>query len=296
MTIFTAKTGIVETLNAREMAPGKAFEEMFVNDTTVQGGKSVAVPGEIKGYWELHQKYGKLAWARLFRPVIDLCRRGHVVSRYLANILSSRNATIKNSPTLAEIYINPETNEVYKQGEYVKRLKLADTLEEIAQNGAATLYGNGTLAQRLVEDIQEDGGIVTVEDLMKYEPIWLKPATRKFENKKSLHSFSLPGSGSLVIFMLNVVNNYLPDGASLRSFQRIAETLKYAYARRSLLGDSEEGVAVANNITLLDYALKIRDKIEDTHTYNDHKYYGGIFESARVSNRLLGVKDWTRSH
>lgn len=286
LTIFTAATGVVETLNAREMAPGQAFKEMFVNDSVVTGGKSVAVPGEIKGYWELHQKYGKLAWARLFKPVIDLCRRGHVVSKYLANILTSRIAIIRNSPTLAEIYIDPATKEAYKEGDFIKRLQLADTLEEIAQQGAAAMYGNGTLAQRLVEDIQRDGGIITVEDLMKYEARWLPPVSRKFENNKSLYSFSLPGSGSLVVFMLNVLHNYLPDGASLKSFQRIAEAMKYAYASRTIMGDSEEGENIVKNITRHDYAMKIRDKIEDKHTYNDAKYYGGIFEPATVSNQV----------
>lgn len=283
MTIFTAATGKVETLNAREIAPGQATQDMFMNVTSIEGGKTIAVPGEIKGYWELHKKYGKLEWSQLFKPVIALCRRGHEVSEYLAKIMWRFKPVILNSPSLAKIYINPTTNDVYKRGDFVKRLKLADTLEEIAEKGAATLYENGALAQRLIEDIRREGGIMTVEDLMAYRVQWGTPASRKFENNKTLHSFSLPGSGSLVVFMINVLNNYLPDGPVLQSFQRIAETFKYAYAQRTLLGDYTESDAVVRNLTNIDYAMHVRDRIEDNRTYNDPKYYGGIFEQVNVS-------------
>lgn len=284
MTIFTAATGKVETLNAREMAPGKAFKDMFQNTTDLKGGIAVAVPGELKGYWELHQKYGKLEWPRLFRPVIELCRRGAEVSKYLANILNKSKATILNSPTLAEVFINPKTNDVYQQGDLVKRLKLAETLEVIAIHGAEAIYGpNGTIGQRIVEDVQKDGGILTTDDLMAYNVKWGAPAARTFENKKTLHSFTLPGSGALAVFMMNVLDNYLMDGPVLRSYQRIAETFKYAYARRSLLGDSDEGVAVTKNLTNVEYALDIRSKLLDNVTVNDHVYYGGIFGPTNVS-------------
>lgn len=289
MTIFTAATGKLETLNAREVAPGKASKDMFGNGT-VSGGKAIAVPGELKGYWELHQKYGKLEWSRLFKPVIELCRRGHEVSKYLANILRKFKSVVVNSPSLAEIYINPATNDVYKEGDFVKRLKLADTLEEIAEKGAAAMYDNGTLAQRLIEDIRREGGIISVEDLMAYKVQWGTPATRTFESNKTLHTFSLPGSGSLVVFIMNVLNNYLPDGHALRSYQRITETLKYAYARRSLLGDSVEAEAIVKNLTDLNYATNIRNRIEDTRTYNDYKHYGGMFESANVSELNLWIE------
>lgn len=283
LTIFTAATGKVRTLNAREMAPSKAFKDMFGNGT-VQGGKAIAVPGEVKGYWELHQEYGKLEWSRLFKPVIELCRRGHEVSKYLASILRARKSIIANSPSLADIYIDPATNDVYKQGDHVKRLKLAVTLEEIVEKGAAAIYGNGTVAQRMIETIQREGGIMTIEDLMAYNATWETPGSGTFQNNKTLHSFSMPGSGSLVVFIMNVLNNFLPDGPALRSYQRIAETFKYAYARRTLMGDSKEGHKIEKNLTDHDYAMDIRNKLEDDRTHNDYKYYGGIFAPSEVSD------------
>lgn len=64
------------------------------------GGLSVAVPGELKGYWELHRRYGKLQWSDLFEPTIKLLQRGIYVSGYLANLINVLAVEIISSPTL----------------------------------------------------------------------------------------------------------------------------------------------------------------------------------------------------
>jgi len=280
MTIFTKATNKTEVLTAREVAPLLSSETMFENVEQVNGGKAIAVPGELKGMWELHQKYGKLKWAQLFEPVIKLCRKGHIVSRYLANIFTKRKHIILASSTLSEIYIDPITNDTYKVGQLIKRPVLADTLELISKEGADTLYNNGTLAQQIVQDIQKEGGIVSIDDFLKYEVRWESPLTIQLKNNKTLHSFPLPGSGPLLLFILNVLNNYLPDGVSLRTMQRITETFKYAYAMRMELGDGKyvkEAIDAGNNLTDIAYAMYIRSKLNDVRTSNDYRDYGTQF-------------------
>lgn len=66
----------------------------------LQGGKAVAVPGEIRGYQALHEKYGKLPWADLVQPTIDLCKDGYIVTNYLARVLAERKNRILNEPSL----------------------------------------------------------------------------------------------------------------------------------------------------------------------------------------------------
>lgn len=237
LTIYKKNEGKVETLIARDVAPLVATEDMFVNDTEVKGPRSIAVPGELKGYWELHKKYGNLPWARLFQPTIELCRKGHIVSEYLAGILSKRRNVVLNSPTLSEIYVDPETKDVYQKGKLVKRIKLAETLELIAKEGADTLYNNGTLAQMLLKDIKNEGGILTTEDFMAYNVRWEKPATVNLIKNRTLYSVSLPGSGAMVAFIMNILNGHLNDGPTVKSMHRIAEAFKFAYAKRSELAD-----------------------------------------------------------
>lgn len=170
LTIYTKQTNKIETLNAREVAPKLATTDMYVNDPegSVRGGKAVAVPGELKGLWELHQKYGKLPWARLIEPNIKLAKEGHIVSPYLFNVFSSSEQKLLMEPSLSEIYINPMTRRTYQLNDLIKRPKLAQTLEIIAKEGVDSIYGRGSLVKELVKEIKDRGGIITEEDFEDY--------------------------------------------------------------------------------------------------------------------------------
>lgn len=143
---------------------------MYVNNShaSVTGGLAIAVPGELKGLWALHQKYGKLKWRDLIQPNIDLCRNGHIVSPYLVNIFSGSEQKLLNEPSLREIYINPKTKKTWQLGQKIKLEQLAKSLEIIAIEGADAIYNNGSLAKHLIDDIRNFGGILTEEDLLDY--------------------------------------------------------------------------------------------------------------------------------
>lgn len=170
LTIYIKETQTVEILNAREVAPKLATSNMYVNNSlaSVTGGLAIAVPGELKGLWALHQKYGKLKWRDLIQPNIDLCRNGHVVSPYLVNIFKGSEQRLLEEPSLREIFINPKTNKAWELGQKVKREQLAKSLEIIAIEGADAIYNNGSLAKILIDDIRKFGGIITEEDLLDY--------------------------------------------------------------------------------------------------------------------------------
>lgn len=228
----------------------------------------------------MHQRYGKLNWSQLFDPVIELCRKGHIVSTYLGHILKKHRDEIRASPTLARIYIDPKTNEVYQTGDFIKRNRLADTLEVIKVEGVGALYNNGSIARMFVEDIRAAGGIVTVADLMQYNVRWEKPITLSLKGQRKLHTLALPGSGALVTFIMNVLNEHLPPEESVLSLHRIAEAFKFAYAERTKLGDVKfvESVAkVVENLTDYGFAVERRNKINDRRTYDDVRYYGANF-------------------
>ncbi|CRL08032.1 CLUMA_CG020993, isoform A [Clunio marinus] len=282
LTIYIKETGTVETLNAREVAPKLATPDMFVNDSSasVRGGKAVAVPGELKGLWELHQKYGKLPWAELVQPSIKLARDGHVVSPYLQNIFSRNENSIRNEPTLKEIYINPLTNRSYALNEYIKRPKLAETLEIIAREGADAIYGRGSLAIGLINDIRERGGIITDEDLLDYQVRWRYPVSTTLNDNSTFHTFPLPSNGAITPFILNLLKDYDLKHDSL-SYHRIVEAFKFAYAKRSLLGDepTDEIKELMRNLTDIQYAEEIRELINDEKTSDDFEYYGARYEN-----------------
>lgn len=284
MTIYDRANRKVETLTARERAPLASKKDMFNNFTgPAQGILSVAVPGELKGYWELHQKYGKLPWKMLIEPTINLCKHGHVVTEYLGWVLEQYNDTIVSSPSLKEIFINPETNKTWVAGDKIKRPVLATTLEFIAEEGADTLYTyNGTIAKRLISDIQNDGGIITIEDLAKYTVEWDEPITANLRDGNTLYSVPLPSSGGLLAFILNIMKGYKPEN-TVTYLHRIIESFKFAYGYRSELGDLKFVPDVKgwyDNITDPAFAEMVRDKIIDNRTYQDPVHYGGKFANA----------------
>ncbi|XP_055526698.1 glutathione hydrolase 1 proenzyme-like isoform X6 [Wyeomyia smithii] len=284
LTLYNRDTGIVQTLDAREIAPSAATKNMYLNKSSaaVEGGLAVAVPGEIKGYWMVHQKYGQLEWKTLIQPTIDLCRRGHLVTDYLARILKVRQNQINSIPSLREVFINPNTNETWRTGDRIKRLALANSLEVIAEEGADALYNrNGTLLPKLMRDLKEFGSIITEEDFYNYEARWLPPAHTKLSDGYSVYSMPLPGSGHVLNYMLNILDGF--DDLSANdplTWHRIVEAFKYGYGLRTKLGDPSfvQGIeGTLRKLTNKHYAAFVRDGILDNTTFHTFEQYGAEF-------------------
>jgi gamma-glutamyltranspeptidase/glutathione hydrolase/leukotriene-C4 hydrolase len=279
-------------LNARERAPAAAHQDMFKGnpEAAATGGLAVAVPGEIMGYWELHQKAGKLNWSDLFQPTIKICNEGFLVTNHTAGALNSTSALIKKAPSMSEIFVNNKTGEVFKLGDTLYRKKLAETFQRIAKNGVNEFY-TGETAKMLVEDLQELGGIMTEDDLKNYTADWLEPLMMEISGGNyTLHAVPPPGSGVLMAFMMKVLDGYLLNPSSFRTrqesvvtYQRITEAFKHAYAKRTELGDPfDEEVReiverLVSNLTSDSYVEDIRTKIQDDQTNNTYEYYGAEF-------------------
>lgn len=277
--IYTRSTRVTESLIARETAPAAATATMFQNMTSVSGGKAVAVPGELKGYAELHQRFGQLPWADLVRPTVDLCRNGFAVTLYLATDLAKYSDIIMESEALREMFVNPVTGALYRHGETMRRAQLADTLALIADQGADAMYSsNGAIGIGLVQDVQRLGGIMELQDLVDYRVQWKEPVRATIYGNLTLYSAPLPASGSVLAFLMNFVDEYLPaDGASLQFYARLVEAFKFAYAKRTQLGDAPEAEAIAANLSEPSYAKGIRDALVDGVTSQEFGYYDGIF-------------------
>ncbi|KAG8234618.1 hypothetical protein J437_LFUL015031 [Ladona fulva] len=292
MTIYNRETKTAEALNARETAPAAANKDMFNGNETVAtfGGLSVAVPGALRGYWMAHQKYGKLPWKTLFMPTIKLCLDGVPVNRFLAKAIRNKEEIVRNSPALKEIFINPITNEPWNQGDLMKRPVLAATLTEIAEKGPDVLY-NGSLTKIFIDDIAENGGIITMEDMANYKAKWDKPITAELnDGNLTLYSSPLPGSGALLAFGLNMLDGTFLDKSDITMLQRTVETFKYMYAMRTYLGDPDyvDVTDVLKNLTSRNYAKGIRELISDDETWQDPKHYGGQFGS-KIRSRRTGI-------
>ncbi|XP_029048723.2 glutathione hydrolase 1 proenzyme-like [Osmia bicornis bicornis] len=276
MTIWDGKKA--SYLDARETAPSKADKDMFQGDAKLsqRGGLAVAVPGELLGYWEAHRRYGKLPWSELFEPTISLCHDGSRINNYLANYLTSKEPLIKEEESLAEILINPATNSTWKVDDRIKRPRLAETLKLIARHGPNIFY-NGFIGDILVEELKAFNGIIEKEDLQNYRVKWMDPIESKVGNL-TMYTAPPPGSGAILTFIMNVLNGLVPNEDVRVMWQYFVETFKWAYARRTELGDPAyvNVTSILNNLTSTEYANTIRRKIKSDKTSNDPKYYGAV--------------------
>lgn len=276
-TIYHRESGKVDTLLARERAPLASSENMFQNMTKVKGILAVAVPGELKGYYEMHEKYGRIPWKTLIQPTIDLCRSGHIVTEYLQRVLELKRKEIFESPSLKEVFVNPKTDDLWKAGDKIRRLKYAETLEIIAEEGADSMYTkNGTVVNLLVNEIQELGGILTIEDFVNYKTEWSDSISSKLRGNYTLHSTPLPASGMILSFILNVMSGFEPS-FSVRYIHQMIESFKYGYAKRTHLGDLHYDKTYTSSYSDMATADSVRDQILPDKTFNDYTHYGAEF-------------------
>lgn len=186
--------------------------------------------------------------------------------------------------TFSETFTDPLTGEFYKTGDIRRNLRLANTLKIIAEEGSDAIYGGGSLAQGIVDEIQAAGGIVTMDDLRLYQPKWGKPIESRLFNGDRLYSCPLPSTSSIVTFVFNILEGYSFHENSLEYYQNenplfyhiLVEAFKFAFAMRTKLGD-ELTEGVLNTIAVMssaEYSQLIRNRIRNDTTSQDIGYYG----------------------
>jgi gamma-glutamyltranspeptidase/glutathione hydrolase/leukotriene-C4 hydrolase len=198
----------ITVLDARETAPLLATVDMFNSCPKTHGGLSIAVPGELKGYWKAHQMFGQLEWGRLFRPAIEMCNNGFELSAPQAHHLKEFELKICESQAMREAFINRVTKQLYTANSIVRRPKLGKTFEVVAREGASAFY-DGSLTDTIIGEISKQGGIITKADLQSYECLVKEPVTYKLRSGIEVNSLPSPSCGLLVNFILAIMDGSL---------------------------------------------------------------------------------------
>uniref|UniRef100_A0A8D0M9T7 Glutathione hydrolase 5 proenzyme n=1 Tax=Sus scrofa TaxID=9823 RepID=A0A8D0M9T7_PIG len=272
-TIYNATTGRVEVINARERVPASHVAGLLDQCEQAQplgtGAQWIGVPGELRGYAEAHRRHGRLPWAQLFQPTIELLQGDLRVPHILGQFLQSsflRPSLYASS--LRQLFFNG--TEPLRPQDPLLWPALASTLETVAAEGAEALY-TGRLSQLLLDDIAREGGQLTRKDLASFQ-VEVVDALAMPLGDYTLYSPPPPAGGALLSFVLNVLKGFnfskesvaRPEGR-VNLYHHLVETLKFARGQRWRLWDPQSHPEVQNaSWDLLGEALAqhIREQID----------------------------------
>lgn len=138
-------------------------------------GRGAMVGGYMRALEAAHKRYGKLPFAKLFEPAIELAEQGFEVGEELDFYINIRGDDLRRLPDTAAIFVKADGS-LFRKGDWFRQPALAKTLRAIADNGADYLY-TGAWAERCCAAVQREGGTMTVDDLASYQPQWAPPLT-----------------------------------------------------------------------------------------------------------------------
>ena len=241
--------GEIASLDYREKAPLAGGRDMYLDEngeiipnSSLRGHLAAGVPGTVAGLDAAHKKYGKLSWAELVQPAIDLAANGwELTEREARGLNGNRESFIKYNTVQPTFFLAAEDNE-WKEGDVVSIPELAKTLERIRDNGRDGFY-KGETAQLIVEEMKRGNGLISLEDLEKYQAVWRDPVTGTYREYGFI-SMPPPSSGGIALAQLfNSVEklNLSKSGFhSVETVHAMVEAERRVYADRAKhLGDPD---------------------------------------------------------
>jgi gamma-glutamyltranspeptidase/glutathione hydrolase len=290
--VYRTQNGAIGALDYREKAPLRATRNMyldkngdFISEKSKLGALAVGVPGTVAGIFEVYKIFGSLPLDQIFKPVIDLAKKGYVVTSKQASRLNQFKNIIKDVNLEESLY-----TQNYKEGDTLKNVALANTLIRISKNGRKEFY-EGETTKTMVDYLDSKNGIITLEDFKAYEAIWRDPVVFNYKDLKII-SMSPPSSGGICLAqILKLIEPYpIKDYGhnSLKTIQVITEAERRAYADRSFyLGDPDFVSIPSKKLISTDY-LKGRMELFSFEKATDSKSlsYGSIpgFESLETTH------------
>ena len=204
------RTGRVEALNASGPAPRKAsidwFREKKLDAIPVSGPLSIAVPGAVDGWLELHRKYGTKDLERLTADAVGLAREGFPIHQELVERI---NEFGKEFPWIDRVYRRPYEN--LRVGKLLYQKGLGHVLERVAKKGRAGFY-DGQIMDKICQAVQEEGGILQADDFQEPVAQWLEALSTTYRGYR-VYEQPPVSQGFMVLEMLNIIESWpMHDG------------------------------------------------------------------------------------
>jgi gamma-glutamyltranspeptidase / glutathione hydrolase len=248
MLVYLAEKDEVVAIDYREKAPLGASRNMYLQkngevdrEKSMHSILSAGVPGTVAGLTLALEKYGTIPLKRVIRPALELASRGFPVNEELRRTLIQVKERMERSEAAMSVFFK-EGGEPYSVGEILTQKDLARSLDEISENGVQAFY-SGAIAERIEKFMQENGGLITKEDLTSYKPVIRKPVKGTYRDYE-IYSMPPPSSGGVhLIQILNLLEGFELSKMGHNTAQAIhtmTEAKKLAYADRSKhMGDPD---------------------------------------------------------
>ena len=223
-------------LNASGRAPQAWTPEYFkrkygadAKTPPVRGWDSVTVPGAVAGWASMSERFGKLPFADLLQPAVEIAERGYAVPVVVQQKWAAAVPLLQDQPGYREAFM--PRGRAPNVGELFKLPDAARTLRLIAQSKGAALYG-GEIAEAAARHAREHGGAMSVEDFAAYQPEWVTPIGMDYAGH-TLHEIPPNGQGISALMALGILRSFdigsMPvDGADSQHLQ--IEAMKLAFA------------------------------------------------------------------
>ncbi|MGH8193954.1 MAG: gamma-glutamyltransferase, partial [Woeseiaceae bacterium] len=234
--VWDAEKETLAGLNASGRSPKSLtleyFRERGLEQIPYLGPLPVSVPGAVDGWFELHDRYGRLPMAKLLAPAIRYAREGFPVSELIASGWEANAEMRKQYPGFSETFM--PGGEAPNKGDVFRNPRLADTYEQIAADGRDAFY-KGDIARRIDAYMTEHGGFLRYEDLAAHTSEWVEPLAT---NYRGYDVYELPpnSQGIAALQMLNILEGYDLRGMGFGTAEYIhtfVEAKKLVYEDRA---------------------------------------------------------------
>lgn len=243
--LYRAGDGKYTMVDGREKAPALAHRRMYqdnkgnvVRGLSLNGPLAAGIPGIPAGLVYLANIYGRLPLAQSLAPAISYAEQGFRVTPRYRGMMGFRQNIVRACPAAAAIFL--EDNGVPREGYRIVQKDLAQSLKLIAERGYDGFY-HGRLAQQMVTDVRNHGGIWSLDDLANYKIVERRPIFSTYHDIRVI-SASPPSSGGIVISeALNILENFkLNTMVKTAREHYVIEAMRRAYRDRAVyLGDPD---------------------------------------------------------
>lgn len=300
MTFYSEKTKDVICLDYREQAPASATKDMFASEQakkekwSAYGGKSVGVPGWLKGMTYALENYGTMTFAQVAEPAIRLAEEGFVTDPAQKGFIQDHFETLNQFNDPGTLPFFDEVGLPIEGGTLLKQPALAKTFRLIAEKGIDVFY-KGEIGEAVCRAVERTGGKMTMEDLASYRMYVRKPVVGTYRGYRIYSVPPASSGGTHVVQLLNIMENYDVKSLGFKSAKKVhvfGEATKMMFADRSkYMADTAYAKVPLAGLQSKEYAREEAGRITDAIVDKPEAGDPWKYDTAEKTSFLGGMGD-----